>query len=154
MGGGGAFRNGGAGLGLARPGGGMAPGANFSRPGFPRPNAGAVAGNFDNRGQWAAGGQRWRGGHWRGGRWGGGGWWPGYGAAAVGLGYGVGAWGYPYDGGYYGYDDYPAYSTVITGALGDYCATPVKTCRLYEPADVGASCSCKVGGGRAGGFVQ
>jgi len=37
---------------------------------------------------------------------------------------------------------------------GHYCATPVKTCLLYEPGWLGTGCSCKVPGGRARGFVQ
>lgn len=39
-------------------------------------------------------------------------------------------------------------------ASGNYCATPVKTCLLYEPGWVGTGCSCKVTGGRARGTVQ
>ena len=32
---------------------------------------------------------------------------------------------------------------------GNYCATPVKTCQLYEPGVFGTGCSCKVPVGRA-----
>jgi hypothetical protein len=37
---------------------------------------------------------------------------------------------------------------------GNYCATSVKTCLLYEPGWLGTGCSCRVYGGRARGFVQ
>jgi hypothetical protein len=37
---------------------------------------------------------------------------------------------------------------------GNYCATPVRTCLLYEPGWLGTGCSCWVYGGRARGFVQ
>jgi hypothetical protein len=37
---------------------------------------------------------------------------------------------------------------------GNYCATPVRTCLLYEPGWLGTGCSCRVYGGRARGFVQ
>ena len=37
---------------------------------------------------------------------------------------------------------------------GNYCATPAKTCLLYEPGWLGTGCSCRVYGGRARGFVQ
>jgi hypothetical protein len=39
-------------------------------------------------------------------------------------------------------------------SLGDYCATPAKTCELYSAARMGAGCSCKVPGGRAHGTVD
>ncbi|MBY6242869.1 hypothetical protein [Methylosinus sp. Sm6] len=38
-------------------------------------------------------------------------------------------------------------------AYGNYCATDVKTCLLYEPAATGVNCSCRVAGGRAYGSV-
>ncbi|WOJ89054.1 hypothetical protein RZS28_14765 [Methylocapsa polymorpha] len=38
--------------------------------------------------------------------------------------------------------------------VGNYCATPVKTCRLYESAWLGTGCSCRVYGGYERGFVQ
>jgi hypothetical protein len=38
-------------------------------------------------------------------------------------------------------------------AYGNYCATSVKTCLLYEPAATGVNCSCRVAGGRAYGSV-
>ena len=37
---------------------------------------------------------------------------------------------------------------------GSYCATPVKTCLLYESGWLGTGCSCRVPGGHARGFVQ
>jgi len=39
-------------------------------------------------------------------------------------------------------------------ASGNYCATPVKTCLLYEPGWVGTGCSCKVYDGQARGIVE
>ncbi|UDL93007.1 hypothetical protein LGH83_10195 [Lichenihabitans sp. PAMC28606] len=39
-------------------------------------------------------------------------------------------------------------------AIGNACRTPVKTCDLYEPAQIGGGCSCKVAGrSRARGAV-
>jgi hypothetical protein len=43
--------------------------------------------------------------------------------------------------------------TNVVGA-GNYCATPVTTCRLYEAGWLGTGCSCRVAGGHARGFVQ
>ncbi len=37
---------------------------------------------------------------------------------------------------------------------GNYCATPVKTCLLYEPGWLGTGCSCKVYDGYARGTVE
>jgi hypothetical protein len=37
---------------------------------------------------------------------------------------------------------------------GNYCATPVKTCLLYESGWLGTGCSCRVYGGYARGFVE
>lgn len=82
----------------------------------------------------------------------------------LGLGYDYPYYGYNY--GYpddYGYDAYP-YSaeadapltmgrSVATGELGNHCATPQKTCVLYNPSDIGGGCSCRVPGGRARGTV-
>jgi len=99
-----------------------------------------------------------------------------------GLGYGYGGYypGYAYgygDPGYYGYGAYndpgygygdtgygvgyaPQYSRPLQtgrssamGGFGKYCATPVKTCTLYNPSSIGADCSCKVSVGRARGNV-
>jgi len=88
--------------------------------------------------------------------------------------YGYG-YGYPYD---YGYGYGPGLAAVATAPLalaadataplmtgrsvavsaaagsGNYCATPVRTCLLYERGWLGTGCSCKVYGGRARGFVQ
>jgi hypothetical protein len=79
-----------------------------------------------------------------------GGWW----GPAIGFGIGTSYpyWGY---GGYgYGWDDYyydvPSYGY---GALGGFCATRVRTCQLYDPAPIGAPCSCRIPGGRARGSV-
>ncbi len=81
---------------------------------------------------------------------------------------------YPYYGNYYGgwgwglatgavigaaatypYYNYP-YSTNQTpvASAGGYCVTPVRTCALINPAQVGTGCSCSVPGGRARGTVQ
>jgi hypothetical protein len=47
---------------------------------------------------------------------------------------------------------------LVTGrsvaASGNYCATPVRTCLLYEPGWLGTGCSCRVYGGRASGVVE
>ena len=47
-------------------------------------------------------------------------------------------------------------SVAVSAAAGsgNYCATPVRTCLLYEPGWLGTGCSCKVYGGRARGFVE
>jgi hypothetical protein len=47
-------------------------------------------------------------------------------------------------------------TVAVTGVAGsgNYCATSVKTCLLYEPGWLGTGCSCRVYGGRARGFVQ
>ena len=64
---------------------------------------------------------------------------------------------YYYDPGYGGYDPYypaagPIYYPEPTyesdGPLGDYCATPQKTCQLYDPAPVGIGCSCRAPAGQ------
>lgn len=39
-------------------------------------------------------------------------------------------------------------------SLGDYCATPARTCLLYSAAPVDTGCSCKVPGGRMRGTVE
>lgn len=41
-----------------------------------------------------------------------------------------------------------------TAGPGNYCGTPVRTCRLIEPGWLGTGCSCWVPGGRARGFVE
>lgn len=82
----------------------------------------------------------------------------GYGLAA-GLGLGLlGAGGYYYGGGYdepgyYGPGYYdPGYyrprpyvyeSAPARYPIGRYCATPQKTCLLYDPSEVGLHCSCR-----------
>jgi hypothetical protein len=51
-----------------------------------------------------------------------------------------------------------ATAPLVTGrsvaASGNYCATPVKTCLLYEQGWVGTGCSCKVYDGEARGTVE
>ncbi len=48
-----------------------------------------------------------------------------------------------------------AVGAVAVGAgSGNYCATPVRTCLLYESGWLGTGCSCRVPGGHARGFVQ
>jgi hypothetical protein len=83
-----------------------------------------------------------------------------YGHRHYGYGYGSG---YGYGAGYgYGYPGYyhwgyagamPAVGMTSEPASGDYCATPEKTCLLYEPGVLATGCSCKVPGGRARGTV-
>jgi hypothetical protein len=78
----------------------------------------------------------------------------GAGLGVVGLGlwnWGYGGEDYPgyYEGGY-GNGDYTA---VPSGGIGLYCQTPVRTCLLINPSDVGSGCSCHVPGGRARGVV-
>jgi hypothetical protein len=125
-------------------------------------------------GGWHGGGGGWHGGGWRGGY---GGWgYPGYGLG-YGLGYGYPYGydgGYPDDWGYgygdpgsdYGYDNgygsgpgvyaQPGYDQgsggysgppPANGQLGQYCRTQVKVCQLYRASNVGAGCSCRIGGG-------
>lgn len=45
--------------------------------------------------------------------------------------------------------------SVATGPmLGNYCATPARTCELNRASPLGYSCSCKVPGGRVRGLVS
>ncbi|MGH6833973.1 MAG: hypothetical protein ACREC9_00140 [Methylocella sp.] len=89
-----------------------------------------------------------------------------WGSDYCGYGYPDYAYGYGYPD--YSYDyGYPAtgssnyYSaaplvtgrSVATGQLGSYCTISVKTCELQHPSYVGGTCSCRVPGGRARGFV-
>lgn len=53
---------------------------------------------------------------------------------------------------YYGYSA-PVVSAGAVAADGNYCATSVKTCLLYEPGWLGTGCSCRVPGGLARGTV-
>lgn len=53
---------------------------------------------------------------------------------------------------YYGYSA-PVVSAGAVAADGNYCATSVKTCLLYEPGWLGTGCSCRVPGGYARGTV-
>jgi len=171
-----ATRFGGVGIGM-RPGFG---GAGIGmRPGFGQrqfANAGWRGGW--NRGGWNRG---WRGGrglglvglgglglgYGLGGGWGwGGGWGPGWGFDDFAYG------GDPYFNGGYGYNDYaydPYYAgrasyggpvvvrtgrSAVSGGLGRYCTTPVKSCLLHSPSNLGGGCSCKVSGGRSRGQVS
>ena len=94
---------------------------------------------------WNTGWNRWdHGRRWN--RWNRWGWGP---AFAVGVGgWGWDTWDYGWDYPGYYYDSGPAYAS---GYLGAYCATPARTCQLYEPAPVGIGCSCS--GGRYRGTV-
>ncbi len=69
--------------------------------------------------------------------------------------YGYG-YGYPY--GYGAGLAALATAPLMTGrsaaVSGNYCATPVKTCLLYEPGWAGTGCSCKVYDGYARGIVE
>jgi hypothetical protein len=56
-------------------------------------------------------------------------------------------YGYPY---YYGLGNLAA---APLPASGNYCATPVRTCLLYESGWLGTGCSCRVPGGYARGTV-
>lgn len=47
----------------------------------------------------------------------------------------------------------PVFATPIRSSIGGYCATPMRTCALINPAPVGTGCSCRVPGGRARGSV-
>lgn len=47
----------------------------------------------------------------------------------------------------------PYYAAPVSSGIGNYCQTPVRTCQLINPADLGAGCSCRVAGGRARGSV-
>ena len=48
----------------------------------------------------------------------------------------------------------PLLTAPSVAADGMYCATPVKTCLLYEPGWLGTGCSCKIPGGLARGTVE
>lgn len=75
-------------------------------------------------------------------------------AAAYPYYYGAPYYGYetPY---YYGRPYYaePYYVAPVSSGIGEYCRTPVRTCRLINPAELGVGCSCRVAGGRAYGSV-
>jgi len=122
------------------------------------------------------GGGHWRGAGWRGAGWHGGGWnrpytrrgwgYPGYYGRGWNSGWGWGAAGlaagtilgaaaaapYYYDSYLYPYG-YRVYTAPVSGPIGGYCATPVRTCQLIEPSVIGGGCSCRVAGGRARGTV-
>ncbi len=88
----------------------------------------------------------WRSGSRYGWNWG---WYP---YRNYGFGYG---YGYPYYGAYglAGAATAPLVTDQSVVADGNYCATSVKTCLLYEPGWLGTGCSCKVPDGRARGMV-
>lgn len=126
----------------------MAMGSNLHRGGFNH-------GGF-NHGDWHHGG------------WHHGGGWYGGGLGYYGYPYGYDdAYDYPYDTDYaydypgydYGYDygyNYSPYAQTDQEAAvqqGNTCRTPVKMCQLYQPANVGADCSCRDGDTRAYGEV-
>ena len=74
--------------------------------------------------------------------------------------YGWRHYGYRYPSNVYGYSAPSVYgysaplgSSLGVAAAGNYCATDVKTCLLYEPGWLGTGCSCKVPDGRARGTV-
>jgi hypothetical protein len=158
--GGGAFRAGG--LGFGRPG--------FVRPGFGGDRVGIRPGGFGYRAGFYRGGAGWGGpnrfyrgayygrpGYWRrGSNW-------GWGAAGLIAGTALGAAAaYPYyDSSYYYGSPYysepyyadPVYVAPVSSGIGGYCATPVRTCALINPAEIGVGCSCRVSGGRAYGTV-
>jgi len=43
--------------------------------------------------------------------------------------------------------------SAVSGTMGKYCTTPVKSCLLNNPSNIGGGCSCKVPGGRSSGQV-
>lgn len=169
----------GGGHGFRGYGGGFAGRGFYGRPvaGAGRWYGGAWRGAGWRGAGWYGGGWRgtaWRGAAWRApGRYWGGygyrryGYWPYAGAPFIG-GLVLGGLAATYPRGYgYGYDDYPyAYPYVVErysapvyrevytlGPIGAYCRTPVRTCRLIDPAEVGGGCSCRVQGGRVRGAV-
>jgi hypothetical protein len=113
---------------------------------------------------------------WRNRGWGWGGWWPAYAGLGLGLEWNYPCWnnyydpfcaygnGYPsyaYGYGYpYGYGLAAATAaplvtgrSVVTGRLGNFCTTSVKTCELRHASYLGGGCCCRVPGGRARGSV-
>ncbi|PZU94801.1 MAG: hypothetical protein DI527_02335 [Chelatococcus sp.] len=172
----------GGGHGFRGYGGGFRGGGFAGRGFYGRPVAGPgrwYGGAWRGAGWRGAG---WYGGGWRGTAWRGAAWrapgryWGGYGYRRYGYWPYAGA---PFIGGLvlgglaatyprgYGYDGYPyAYPYVVErysapvyrevytlGPIGAYCRTPVRTCRLIDPAEVGGGCSCRVQGGRVRGAV-
>lgn len=161
---GGGFHGGGVRMGGALSGGGRAlSGGGFGggyRAGLGGAGYGYRGGYYRGGGGWGYRPNRWYGGGYYGRRgYYGGGWGWGAGALAAGAILGTAA-AYPY---YYGtpYYDEPAYyyyrrpyyAAPVSSGIGDYCQTPIRTCQLINPAELGASCSCRVAGGRARGSV-
>ncbi len=66
---------------------------------------------------------------------------------------GVGVVGWPWWDDYYAGPYYGVGYDVGYGGWGGACATPVRVCQLYQPAPVGAGCSCRTPSGRARGVV-
>jgi len=149
---------------------GISPGAG----GFRQAAINNPGGRFDirpgNRGDYFGNRNDWRYGVRAPGSWGGR--YPSYGGRypSYGRNYGrypyYGGWGlatgaasgaaatYPYYNNPYYDDPYATYQTPVASADGGYCVTPVRTCALINPAQVGIGCSCSVPGGRARGSVQ
>lgn len=85
------------------------------------------------------------------------------GALAAGTLFGAAAYPYYYGAPYYGYEApyyyrrpyyaEPYYAAPVSSGIGEYCRTPVRTCKLINPAELGVGCSCRVSGGRAYGEV-
>ena len=152
---GGGLRAGGAGFGNRE----------FVRPGFDGYGAGIRTGGFGYRGGLYRGAYYGRPayGGWRRGysnNW-------GWGAAGLIAGTALGAaaaypyyydsynspyyYGSPYFGS--GYYTAPVYAAPASFGIGGYCATPIRTCALINPTEIGTGCSCRVSGGRARGTV-
>ncbi|WP_439497167.1 hypothetical protein [Bosea sp. (in: a-proteobacteria)] len=176
----GGFHGGGLHRGAMRAGGFGFGNRGFVRPGFGGYRGGIRPGGFGYRAgfygggpRWGYGGNRWyrgayygRPGYWRRGyrdNW-------GWGAAGLIAGTAIAASAYPYYGSSYDYDDpyyrydpapyygspyyaAPVYSAPVSSGIGGYCQTPVRTCALITPTEVGIGCSCRVSGGRARGTV-
>lgn len=140
-------------------GGGRALSGGGYRPSLGGAGYGYRGGYHRSGGGWGYRPNRWYGGGYYGRRgYYGGGWGLGAGALAAGAILGSTA-AYPY---YYGepyYDEptyyyrRPYYAAPVSSGIGNYCRTPVRTCRLINPAEIGAGCSCRVAGGRARGSV-
>jgi hypothetical protein len=171
--GGGHFGGGGFGGGHFGGGFGGFRGGGFGGGGFGRGFHGGFAHSGFGRGGWG-----WGGGWWPAyaglglgydlGAWGNG--YPydygyGYPDYAYGYGYPYGygfgypsydySYGYPATGssGYYSAAPLVTGRSAATGQLGSYCTNSVKACELHHPSYVGGSCSCRVPGGHARGFV-
>jgi hypothetical protein len=147
-------------------GGGVGAGAAPASPALASPGIGGPrAGVYRGGAGWGYSPDRgYRGAYYgRRGYYGGRGW--GAGALAAGTVLGAAAaypyyYGRPYDYDYvtpyyYGGPYYaePYYVAPVSSGIGEYCRTPVRICKLIDPADLGVGCSCRVAGGRAYGSV-